>query len=471
MVERIKEGMTAPIPETKFRVLKTTLAELGVNTSFDSLNLAGDKLVLGVTKVGEDTVFVGLLKRPVAGGHFAQCLNSVSPFPDQDVDGIIDDLDLPIRAKTDSQQGFDTSNSESIHRHERHLNDPRVGPPYRRFIEYHVDKWLKALRNNHSGNLFWVLGRVQFVNDLKNLTDSHFSIADELLFAYDQESYKSLRLRDVNGIDDIAYSLLTRGSQWGCGDFKSLFYDMIGLEKIEDSNRLLKEYLKLTVGQGIELIRTFFERNPDGKQEFVLHYFFPSKQVLVDLENDRLRGEVLDLSLQAKLIDKETLEINDKEGTRFLIVPNKDNVIPWGFGPKVKEYEFSDQYLSSKSNPPLYPIIAWKKAENGKREFLKQEEAMSYVAQLSLPEGEQGDTKLGEIVVAYFARDITKGWERKMTLKPLKGVKSFRYDDFEQLMKDGQMPAWVAVEQHKEQLLRSETSVLAVLEQYSGAAS
>lgn len=85
MVERERqEGRTA-LPETNIRVLETTLAELGIDTSFDNLNLAGDKFTLGVKKVGEDNVFVGRLKHPFASTHFAQFLNSVSPFGDQTI--------------------------------------------------------------------------------------------------------------------------------------------------------------------------------------------------------------------------------------------------------------------------------------------------------------------------------------------------------------------------------------------------
>ena len=123
MVERrIQEGMTAPIPETKFHVLETTLAKLGVDTTYDNLNLGGDNFTLGVKQVGEETVFVGLLHRPLAGGHFAQALNNVSPFPDQDRDGIINDINLPILAERDYEAGKDATSSPSIFLQEKHLN-------------------------------------------------------------------------------------------------------------------------------------------------------------------------------------------------------------------------------------------------------------------------------------------------------------------------------------------------------------
>lgn len=47
MVERERQGRTAPVPETKTRVLELkNLAGLGIDTSFDNLNLASDKFTL-----------------------------------------------------------------------------------------------------------------------------------------------------------------------------------------------------------------------------------------------------------------------------------------------------------------------------------------------------------------------------------------------------------------------------------------
>jgi len=55
-----------------------------------------------------------------------------------------------------------------------------------------------------------------------------------------------------------------------------------------------------------------------------------------------------------------------------------------------------------------------------------------------------------------------------MTLKrpeefKLRGVR-YLDDEFEQPMRGAQMPAWVAIEKHIGQLLKSETSPLAILE-------
>jgi hypothetical protein len=467
MVERAKEGMTAPIPETEFHVLNTTLAELGVDTSFDNLNLAGDRFTLGVKKVGEDTIFFGLLHHPLAGGHFAQFLNSVSPSGDLDIGNIIADVDLPIRAQADYQKGQDRTTSEPIRLHERHLKDSRVGPPYIRFAEDHVSSWLRALQNTSSRDAFWVLGNVKFITNLKTFTDEYFSKVEEELTEREQESSQlSYRINYTNGLLNIGWKLLDKGSNWGCGDFKSLFYDMRGLGEIEDRGKLFTEYQKLSIGEGVELIRTFFERNPNSKQGFVLNYFFAPKEVLVDLKNGCLRGGSPDPNLQTRLVDAETLEISDREGTRFLVAPNKNAVIPGGFGWKIKDAEFSDRHLSSKGYPPLYPVIAWRN-KNGAREFLTQQEAMPLVRELGLSEGEQGDTKLGEIGVASFARDIIKGWEPKMTLKRLPGPQS-RFIRDEQEMRGAQMPAWVGIERHKDELLNSKISPLAIMERGSG---
>ena len=184
MVERRQEGMTAPIPETKFRVLETTLAELGVDTSHDNLNLAGRKFKLGVKKIGEGTIFIGRLNHPVAREHFVQILNLVSPFKDQDRIDIIDDIDLPIRAQADYKKGLDRFTSENIRLHEKHLNDPRVRDPYLRFAEEHVDRWLEALGDRlptQTDQVFRLLERLKFITNLETFTNDHFSRVEKEL--------------------------------------------------------------------------------------------------------------------------------------------------------------------------------------------------------------------------------------------------------------------------------------------------
>ena len=429
--------MSAPNPETNVRVLETTFAELGVDTSSDNLGLASDRFTLGVKKDGKDTVFVGLLKHPLAGGHFAQLLNSVSPFPDQNAWGIIDDINLPILAERAYQKGLDRFTSEPIRLHERHLEDPRVGPHYIRFAEDHVDAWLKALKSNTGLRVFETLQRIRFIDSTEDIRKE--------LFSEDGSSRQSLKVL----IDVVAFARYRDGgisralSQYDHGRFMDLW-----------ENKNLR---------GKELAQAFLDTltTKAEQEKFAIAYFKSRGQIIADLESHRIiKDKLIGRSGKVKVKfdgNGRNVMVSNNTGTKVVISPTEHNSARFNW--KVIDYQFSKGYIRRS----LYPAIAWKKDENGKRTFLTQKEAMLYVREFGLEEREQGDVKLGEIGVGYFSRDIIGKWPAKMTLKPLDGAHS-RGDYFEQPMRGAQMPAWVGIERHKDELLRSETSLLAIIE-------
>lgn len=451
-----QEGRTAPVPETNTRVLKeTSLAELGIDTSYDNLNLAGDRFTLGVKKVEEDAVFVGQLNHPFAGAHFAQFLNSVSPFTNQGLRGIIADIALPIRAERDYQEGEDKTTSDDIRLHERHLQDPRVGPAYKRFAEEHVDKWLKALEINTDLGVFETLQRIIFIANIQDYVRQ--------LFIEWREGLRSPEKVNETYID-LSQVVFKYHHQEKA--FMDYFRRNVNLKERE---WVYDRFRETPLNERKELLGTFLEKLIEAeKEQFALKYIFEAKdRVLVDrLKKQIWQGRRYNESVKFKFVDEKSVELGDDEGTMVRAIPNRSTgsgTFDWG----VTGYKFSPEYLKTS----LYPIIAWKKDRNGTRNFLTQQEAMPLVKELGLEEGKQGDVKLGEIAVVYFDRDITQDWKRKMALAPLEGTASSRGDDFEQSMGGAQMPGWVAVEQHKAQLLKSETSVLARSEKHLASVS
>jgi len=439
MVERERQENTAPIPETKTRVLETTLAELRVDTSFDNLNLARDRLTFGVKQVGEETVFVGLLHHPFAGGHFAQALNSVSPFPDQDVGGIINDVDLPILAERDYKAGKDKTTSNHIRLHERHLNDPRVGPPYIRFANDHVHSWLRALGSNSGLRVFETLGRIGFVNSKEDLRKE--------LFSEDGSLRRPLKYSDE--VERTTYYI-------GISNALSRY----------DYRRFIDFWENKSL-RGKELAQTFIDTltTKAEQEKFAVVYFNGMRTIIADLETHRIRRCVGNQSGKIKVrfdTNGRDVVVSNNRGTKVVISPTGQNSEKFSW--RILDYQFSRDYLRR----CLYPAFVWRKSEDGTRTLLTQQEAMPLVRELGLPEGEQADTKLGEITVASFARDIIKDWPATMALKTLERFKlrGVRYldDEFEQPMRGAQMPAWVGIERHKNELLTSETSPLAIME-------
>jgi len=423
------------------RVLETTLAELGVDTSFDNLNLAEDKFTLGVKQVREDTVFAGLLEHPFAGGHFAQALNNASPFADQNLRGIIDDVDLPIRAERDYKAEKDATSSHSIFLHEKHLNDPRVGPPYKRFANDHVHSWLRALGSNSGLRVFETLGRIRFINGKEDLRKEFFS--------EDGSVRKSLKDSDVVGINYYFTYFIPQ------------YYHERFIDFRKNNNLRGEEFVRSFLG----LLTTQAEQ-----EKFAIAYFTNKEQIVADLETHRfIRHNVGNQSGKVKVkfdSNGRDVVVENYTGTKVVLTPSGKNSEKFSW--RILDYQFSRDYLRR----CLYPVIAWRKDENGKRQFLTQKEAVPYVLELGLPEGEQADTKLGEITVASFARHIIKDWPTKMKLAPLAGViKRINRDDFEQEMGGAQMPGWVGIERHKNELLRSDTSPLAIMEKSSGFAA
>jgi len=423
------------------RVLKTTLAKLGVDTSFDKLSLAQDNFTLGVKQVREDTVFFGLLKHPLAGGHFAQALNNVSPFPDQDRNGIINDINLPILAERD-KAGKDATSSHSIFLHERHRDDPIVGPPYKRFANDHVHSWLRALGSNSGLRVFETLGRIRFINSKEDLRKE--------LFSEDGSVRKSLKDSDVAGISYYFYFIPQ--------DYHERFRDFW---KNNNFKKRGEEFVRAFLG----LLTTQAEQ-----EKFAIEYFTSRKQIVADLETHRfIRHNVGNQSGKVKVkfdSNGRDVVVENYTGTKVVLTPSGQNSEKFSW--RILDYQFSRGYLRR----CLYPAFVWRKSEDGTRTFLTQQEAMPLVRELGLPEGEQADTKLGEITVASFARHIIKDWEPKMKLAPLAGViKRINRDDFEQPMGGAQMPGWVGIERHKNELLRSDTSPLAIIEKSSGFAA
>ena len=422
------------------RVLETTLAKLGVDTSFDKHSLAQDNFTLGVKKVGEGTVFVGRLNHPFASMHFAQLLNNVSPFGDQNIGGIIADVELPIRARRDYANGKNTETSNFIRLHERHLNDPRVGPPYIRFEDDHVLPWLRALGFSNGWQVFERLQRIRFINSKEEVT-SALSLEWQEILANIKERQNERRIFEI-----------------GNRAFRAPYQR--------------RKFLGLSLEERVERIDSFLNKlDIQKKQKFAVALSLERRQILVDLGTHRIRSNTSNLydrigkgevkfannGRDVVISDKIETRVRDKIKTKVVITPTGYN--SEGFSWKVIKYQFPEGYEKSS----LYPTIVWKRDANGNRSFLTQQEAIPYVAELGLPEGERGDVKLGEIGVAYFSRDIIKNWPDRMTLKPLEGFKG-REDDFEQPMRGAQMPAWVAIERHKAELLRSETSPLAIIE-------
>lgn len=438
MVEKESiERISVPVTESNTRALEqTTLAGLGIDTSFDTLNLAGDGFRLGVKKVGGDTVFVGLLKHPLAGVHFAQFLNSVAPFRDQDRYGIEADVDLPIRAGDDYQLGKDKTTSKFIRLHERHLGDPRVGPTYIRFIQDHVDPWLMALKFDTGEEVFDRLQKIRFINSAEDVRKELFS-------------------EDGNIINSLKDS--------------KVLLDMKFVLQILEHNRFNRRSENVLGKSDKEIEAVLGSLTKEDQKEFAMSYFvYRKRQILVDLDTHRImsdKNNANDRTGKGKVrfVDNSrNVLITDKKGTSVVIRPTGQNSERFSW--KVIKYQFPENYVES----GLYPVIAWKRDGNGTRSFLTQKEAMFLIEELDLPERGKGDTKLGEIVVAYFTRDIIEKWPARMKLAPLEETTSRRGDDFEQPMRGGQMPAWVAVEQHIGHLLKSETSPLAIMEKRLG---
>lgn len=436
MVERIQEGKTAPIPETKFQVLEqTTLKELGIDPYYDSLNLAADSITLGVNKDGEITTYFAFLDHPLAEEHFVSYLNILAPFW-QARQGIVDDISLPILANRDIADGKNESTSGYVQLHREHWDDPRVGPPYKRFAEDHARAWLGALNKNISSQVFECLQRIRFVSSGRALQREFFS--DDL--DIDNISSKDL-LNRINALKDLR------------GDNANLipedFLDQGDKETVADT-----------------LKRLFREE----EEEFAVQFFMyargknPKGGIIVDLEKHSIRSfendypdTVGEVRVEFAENGRDVIISDGNQNTRVVVSPAWEGSKKFSW--KVKEYNFPEIYLENS----LFPFIAWRKDQEGKRMFLTQKEAIPFIERLGLPHGKKGDTKLGEIAVGIFSPEITQRWEKEMTLSTL----GDRY--VPQEMRGGNIAGWVAIERHARQLLRSETSILAALENYAGA--
>lgn len=453
MVEREQqEERTAAVPETITRVLKeTTLAELEVDTSYDNLNLASDKLSLAAFKeVGTGNIInIGFLHHPCAGEHFAQLLNSIAPFGGGGKDNILNDLRMPTRAKKDAKLGKVIKDSEYLSLHTRHLQDPQAGPFYKSFIAQHLKVWIDCLGSDASLDVFSQLQRVRFIDSVKAFTSQFFLEWKEVL-----PSEKDEKIR-IYHISLTAFIYYQQGEP-----FVRYLSDKI---PVKEGQSKMVTFDTLPVEQRRKHLDLFLEQLSEEEQgKFALADAVGREgRVLVDLKSKQVFPQKYYFgSAKVDFVDDRRIKIKDDKGTAVEVVPNKD--IGGGrYDWKAVGYEFSSNYLAASR----YPVIAWRKGENGQRQFLSQKEVRSYLRQLGksgMVEAKKGDVKVGEAVVASFSPHIITQWKKRFPLKPLEKGKT---DKFEQKMMGGQMPVWVAFMGHGEQLLSDNNPFFPKLEE------
>lgn len=440
MVERQSLGReTVRIAEGNVRILgKTTFKEMEIESPKDNLNLASDKITLAVL----GNARLAFSHHPFSGEHTVQLLDSIAPFGSGGRAGILEDLRMPVMARRAIRLG--SKNSENAYLHRRHLQDPEVGPLYQSFIDQHLDAWIKNLKNNASWDVFYKLQRVRFVTNIQNYISCLFAEWKEILSEGEEAS-------------KVFYHTMTALDDYKDG---KRFVSFLGT-KVNLPNR--ESFHLLPLEQRRELINTFLEQlTEEEKKEFgIAHVINREELMLVDVNSKQVwHGKYSVGSAKLDFVDEECIEIKDDEGTVVGVVPNKD-VGRGSFDWKAINYTFSPKYLST----ALYPTIAWEKNENGERRFLSQSEVKPYLRQLGFPEAKRGDVNLGEIEALYFSKDVTKDWEKRMPLKPLRENDG----NFKQRMMGAQMPVWVRVAHHSAQLLSDDNPFFRKLEERMNA--
>jgi len=429
MVERESVERKAP-QERRVRIIgETTFTGLGIESPLDNLNLASDKLTLavGMGRRPSSTVNLVFDHHPFAGEHFAQLLG-IAPSGSGGRLGILADLNMPVNAKSQLEEGVEKS--ENIRLHIRHLNDPRIGPSYKRFVDQNLESWRKALENDASWEIFEELQRVTFIESLQDFTTQVL------------QKWKEMPWGNDYSLPVTAFSYYQKGKR-----FTSFLKDKIKIHLSKYGREEEWAYHRLASEQKAMILHEFIEQlSPEEIEAFALAYIVDgNRRVLVDL-NSREVSRSMDAATSTKVdfVEQECVRIRDDKGTIVEAIPYRD--IGLGrFDWKARHYEFSPQYLSTS----LYPTIAWERNENGSRRFLTQREARPYLRQLGIPEANKGDVKIGEIMAAYFSSNVTGNWKKKMPLKPMGRE---RYG-FEQSMMGAQLPLWVAVEHHGAELL------------------
>lgn len=425
--------------ERKSNILvQTTFAELGIEAAKDNLNLASDKITLATFKQSPSaTINLVFHHHPFSGEHTAQLLNSIAPFGRRGRDSILDDLRMPARAKKDAKLGKVIKGSEYLSLHTRHLQDPQVGPFYESFIAQHLKVWIDCLGSNASLDVFSQLQRVRFIDSVKAFASQFFLEWKEVL-----PSEKDEKIR-IHRIGITAFIYYQQGRP-----FVRYLSDKIPVRKGQ-SERVTFDTLPLE--QRRKHFDLFLEQLSEEEQEkFALADAVGRKgRVLVDLKSKQVFSQKYYFgSAKVDFVDDRRIKIKDDKGTAVEVVPNKDiggGCYDW----KAVHYEFSSNYLAASR----YPVIAWRRDDNGQRCFLSQKEAKPYLRKLGFLEARRGDVKMGEVMVSYFSPHITGEWKQRFPLKPLEEGK---IDEFEQPMMGGQMPIWVAFMGHGESLLSEE---------------
>lgn len=375
-----------PEPKGKERL---SLSDLGFQDRKHNIGLttAPTKFHTTVDPQDQARVFIAAVDYPFKGMGLVDFLAQVSPAKEGSISGILDDWYLP-RSVNEGE--------ENANLHANHM----AIPGYKEFVTGHVGNWMDAMSDAKDHNFFTDRGTVQYVDTEQFILGQweafdreHYGYAD----GYLPEDLKRKKIPDWYDIDE---------------EFERAFYGFI---KRDNRKKEINDRLYLT--------HVIDPRTGRGFREQVGRYEPPERT-----QQDESPGLVIVQNSDGILAEIHLGEL-DKFG-----VYKEDAV----------HMTFPNTYRDG----ALYPVLAWKETQSGKRRFLTQEDTERLAPEDMLHPG--SDVVLGRVSLAYLEDDQAKEMPKRKTFPQIP-------DSINQAMGAAQIPVLVSWQHYARQLLMTET--------------
>lgn len=402
----------------------TTLKDLGIKGSDDIYSLASEPFTLRTwhDRTGRRTIYEGFFDHPFLGLHLLQLGQEEFVY----LNDTLCDFGMPERAAagTDEDQRL----------HNIHLKDPRIGYHYREFVEENLDAWVNSLENKEGDSLFFAFLHLMFINEA--------ALAPQFF---------SRRMRRLSG-KNYTHEVIRTGLQYEGGEpfcrFLKTQPEFTGQEggSIDGmkTDELHKRLYAIPHDRRVVIAKEFLKQVPREEWNgFVFTHLIESNHILIDPKQQRV-WQKGNSRIEISFPHESRVTLSDGKGNALQVDTFGDGAEPLSW--KVFRYEFSAFYQSQ----GLYPLIAWEKTEEGKRRFLSQHEVFTLPLQ-------RGDVFLGRVLAAYFSREIVGQWPTKMSL---------RGGHYKNYIMAAQLPVWVSLDNHAQQLLSDNNPFFRTIEEY-----
>jgi hypothetical protein len=419
--------------------VETTLRDLYIRDARDSLNLSRQPFLLSstVNPNTQETIYLGLLPHLLAGTHFTDVLNLVTPNK-SNVDAIVGDFNEAKRShRKVVGQAENGTYLDTIHR-----GSDRIGPTFIDFYHNHMNRWKRALVNteyddlfNTRHNLIFTYNNPAFLDQLIDQWRFFYSGDSNAKFMWDSDISSNLEgYREPHFLAFLrSHSDFQKGYRGNVQEFDDprtqRRFDHIHSRRDLDRRNFYYEFSELLSQEELRKLMAYK----------LTERVFGVNSTLVDLHNQEIvAGSEASVDFTFESHSLIRLRADSSEILVRATLETKS-----GFKNEILEYD-----LAKPKGHVIYPLVAWGNKE-GQRRFLSQAEALPYLTQVGLGGYHyQADVVAGRLLMALYWPSVTRRWPTEIALQKPDGTPTKKQE-----IGGAQAGVWLSLPEHASQIL------------------